>query len=871
MRCHGWRVTACLVALLCLAGAAAAVAPKPGQHPQRQVLPDGVVPVHYDLALAPNEAALSFTGKVAITLQVLAATPTITLNAVGLAFDHARVDDGPEAQVSFDKALGQATLAFGKPIAAGRHLLSIEYHGKIGRATLGFFAMDYSGPDGPRRTLATNFEPADARDLLPCWDEPARKATFTVSVDVPGDRMAVSNMPIEQVTPLSPTLQRVRFAQSPKMSTYLLFLGIGDFDRIQKRVDGVDVGVVVKRGDTANAAYALDQAARLLHYYNEYFAFRYPLPKLDLIAAPGEIQGGAMENWGAIFYSQADLLFDPATSTERERQEVFSTVAHEMSHQWFGDLVTMAWWDDLWLNEGFARWMQTYAADDLHPDWQTGLQAARVSEQGKRADSLPSTHPVVQEVDTADQALESFDEITYDKGAAIITMINAYVGRERFRDGVRRYMRAHAFGNTVDTDLWRPLQQAAGLPIIGIAHDFTRQEGLPLVRVLPADHGVQLAESRFADDPATLSNLPPQHWRLPLAIGAIEGGKPYLLLRDTAQLGTAPPLLVNAGQLGYARVLYLGAAFDELLPRLQQLQPADQLGLLNDAWAFGLSSYAPASRVLQLATQLPAQANPIVWRRLIDQLAALDRHYVSGAEQSAYRRFALGLLAPLSRQLGPASVPGEPANIEILRGRLEETQARFGDAAVIAAARRRLEAGSGTSAELRTALDIVAAQADATTFDALLARAQQASDPLQKQHLYGALAQVSDPALARRMLDIALGNQVPAGSASGLILELAEEHPDLVWDTVAPRLEDPQLPLTKDERWLLASETARNSALPERIPALEAYEQRNVPAEARKPFLGAVADIRRNQRIASRVLAQINGWIAAQGGTAGSH
>jgi aminopeptidase N len=871
MRCHGWSLPAPLVALFCLASATAAATPTTKAHPQRQVLPDGVVPVHYDLALAPNEAALSFAGKVAITLQVAAATPTITLNAVGLAFDHARVDDGPDAEASFDKALGRATLTFDKPIPAGRHVLSIEYHGNIGRATLGFFAMDYSGPDGPRRTLATNFEPADARDLLPCWDEPARKATFTVSVDVPRDRMAISNMPIKQVTPLSPTLQRVRFAQSPKMSTYLLFLGVGDFERIQKRVDGVDVGVVVKRGDTAQAAYALDQAATLLHYYNEYFGFPYPLPKLDLIAAPGEIQGGAMENWGAIFYSQADLLFDPATSTERERQEVFSTVAHEISHQWFGDLVTMAWWDDLWLNEGFARWMESYAADDLHPEWQTGLQAARVAEQGKRADSLPSTHPVVQEVNTADQALQSFDEITYDKGAAIITMINAYVGRERFRDGVRRYMRAHAFGNTVDTDLWRPMQEAVGLPIIGIAHDFTRQEGVPLVRVVAADRGVQLAESRFADDPATLSNVPPQHWRLPLAIGAIEGGKPYLLLRDAAQVGTPPPLLVNAGQLGYARVLYLGAAFDELLPRLPQLPPADQLGLLNDAWAFGMSGYAPASRVLQLATQLPAQANPIVWQRLIDLLATLDRHYASGAERSAYRRFALGLLAPLAQRLRSASVPGEPANIEILRGRLEETEARFGDAEVIAAARRRLEAGSGTPAELRTALDIVAEQADANTFDALLARAQQAADPLQKQHLYSALAGVSDPALARRMLDIALGDQVPAGSASDLIFYLAEEHPDMVWDAVAPRLEDPQLPLTKDERWLLASDTARNSALPERIPALEAYEQRSVPPEARKPFLGAVADIRRNQRIASRVLPEIDAWITADGSAAGSH
>ena len=258
------------------------------EHPQREVLPDNVVPLHYELALVPNAEALTFTGEVAITVKVTAATHAITLNAVGLTFDHAAIDGVSDSAISFDKKLGRATLSFAQPVAPGRHVLAIEYHGAIGRATLGFFAMDYAGPGGPRRILASNFEPADARDLLPCWDEPARKATFTVTIDAPKEQMAISNMPIAQVTSLSPTTQRVTFEQTPKMSTYLLFISVGDYERIQKRVDGVDVGVVVKRGDTGKAAYALDQAGTLLQYYNEYFGIRYPLPKLDLIAAPEE-------------------------------------------------------------------------------------------------------------------------------------------------------------------------------------------------------------------------------------------------------------------------------------------------------------------------------------------------------------------------------------------------------------------------------------------------------------------------------------------------------------------------------------------------------------------------------------------------------
>ena len=862
---HRLALIQCLIAAaLCTASATEAAAAGTA-HPRREVLPADVVPLHYELALAPDAEALTFTGKVSISIRVLAPTPSITLNAAGLAFEHASLDGGADAKVALDEKLGRATLDFGKTIPSGPHVLSIDYHGSIGRATTGFFAMDYRGPDGPRRTLATNFEPADARDLLPCWDEPARKATFTVSLDVPQDRMAVSNMPVAEVTPLSPAMQRVRFQQSPKMSTYLLFVGVGDFERVQERVDGVDVGVVVKRGDTGKAAYALEQAGKLLHYYNEYFGVQYPLPKLDLIAAPGQLEGGSMENWGAIFYSQNHLLFDPQTSTEYDRQVVFLVVAHEMAHQWFGDLVTMAWWDDLWLNEGFARWMQTYAADDLHPEWDTGLQAAEIFEAGKQADSVPSTHPVVQEVDTADQAQESFDSITYDKGAAIITMINAYAGREKFRDGVRRYMHAHAFGNTVDTDLWLPIQQAAGRPILEIERDFTRQEGLPLVRAARAAKGVSLAQTRFADDPATISQLPPQHWRLPLAVGPIEGSKPYLLLRGAAEVPTPAPVLVNAGQLGYARVLYDAENFDGLNSHLGTLAAMDQLGIFNDSWALGVAGYTPASDVVRIAAQLPAQANPVVWARVLDVFTDLDRHYAGTPQRVAFRQFALGVLKPLALRVGTHASEQEPANLEILRAQLQEAQARFGDAAVLAAARRRLDSGDGTAAERRAAMNIVAAQADAPTFDALLARAQKTTDPLEKLHVFRALASVADPSLARRMIDVALGDQVPAGTSPGLIDALAREHPDMVWEVLAPQLDNPKLPFSKSQRWELAAGVAAYSAAPQRIADLEAYEARSVPPEARKPFLGAVADIRTNARIAQSVLPDIDRWIAARG------
>lgn len=851
-----------LIAVTLLSSAALAVLPAAAQ--EKEVLPAGIVPLHYDLLISPDARALTFTGKVAITIDVAAAASDITLNGAGLDIDRAAIEKGTAAKVSSDEKLGRLTLHFDKKVAAGRHVLTLAYHGRIGQATLGFFAMDYDGPDGPRRTLATNFEPSEARKLLPCWDEPGLKASFTVSVDAPKDRMALSNMPAASVEQLSPAVQRVHFAKSPKMSTYLLFLGIGDYERIHKSVDGIDVGVVVKRGDTAKGEYALEEAGRILHYYNDYFGVPFPLPKLDLIAAPGEIEGGSMENWGAIFYSQQHLLFDPKASTEADRKLVFQVVAHEMAHQWFGDLVTMQWWDDLWLNEGFARWMQSYAADDLHPDWRVGLRALSIFEDGKQLDALPSTHKVVQPILTTEQASQAFDAITYNKGAAIITMINAYVGRDNFKDGVRRYMKAHAFGNTIDSDLWSVMQETAGKPILEIEQDLTRQEGVPLLKVDPAKDGVTLTEGRFAADPDTIASAAPQSWRLPIPVATIGGQAKSVLVKEPVAVGAPPPVLVNQGQTGYARVLYPSSMIDGLAAKMTALAPADQLGLLYDSLALGFAGYAPIIDDLKLIEAMPADADPIVWQTVLAQLARIDRHYEGGPARDAFRRFALGALHPLSQRLGTAARPGEDGNAQTVRGLLMVLQGKFGDAGTIAWARKVWTDQGGIPAERRVALKIVAAQADAATFDQLLAKARATKDPLEKKHLFEALAEVQSPELARRMGEIAMGSDVPAGSGPSLIADLAEDHPDLMWDLVIARFDAADPPFEKQTRWSIAARLAGLSAQQSRIAAAEDYEARSVPDSARRPFAGAIGSIRQNRKIAGSMLPEIDRWLAQQ-------
>ncbi|MGZ8313384.1 MAG: M1 family metallopeptidase, partial [Allosphingosinicella sp.] len=433
-----------LVSSLALAGALLAAGPAvaqttvaqaPATAAERRIpsqLPRNVRPLHYTISAVPDAANLRFTGRTEVDIELLEPTDSITLNAVDLEFGEVTVaplGGGvsialPVRDTQLDADNQTVTFYFPGRLAPGRYRLTMDYAGKINTQAAGLFALDYEAGGGPRRALFTQFEAPDARRFFPGWDEPAFRTPYDLSVTVPAGQDAVSNMPAASEAAGPGGSRIVTFQTSPAMSSYLLFLAVGEFDRITTRAAGVEIGIVTRRGAGEQGRWALESSAAILPWYNDYFGTPYPLPKLDNVAGPGTSQFfGAMENWGAIFSFENILLVDPAITSEARRQEIFEVDAHEIAHQWFGDLVTMAWWDDLWLNEGFASWMATKATAALHPEWEPLLGRIDGREDAIRLDSLQTTHPVVQNVATVEQISQAFDAITYRKGEAVITML----------------------------------------------------------------------------------------------------------------------------------------------------------------------------------------------------------------------------------------------------------------------------------------------------------------------------------------------------------------------------------------------------------------------------------------------------------------
>ncbi len=842
-------------------------------------LPTGVTPLSYDIMVEPDAAKLAFSGRETIAISVAAPTRTITLNAVDLAIANVRLDGTTAATVTTDAAAQTATFTFATPVKAGSHTLSLDYSGKIYQAATGMFAIDYDNVDGSKdRMLATQFEAPDARRFAPMWDEPGIKTPFKLTAVSPAGQTAFSNMPVTSKVTNAAGKTVWTFAQSPKMSSYLLFLGIGNVERKTVMAGNVEIGVITRKGVVDQGDYALASAKRILAHYNDYFGTPYPLPKLDMIAGPGSSQFfGAMENWGAIFYFERVLLQDPRLATEGQKQDIFNVVAHEMAHQWFGDLVTMSWWDDLWLNEGFASWMASKTSDDLNPEWGALTQSVAFDRQGAIArDARVTTHPIIQHVETPDQISQAFDDITYRKGEAVIRMLEAAVGPDVFRTGVRSYMAKYKYGNTVTDQLWAEVAAAAGKPVKPMMDSFTTQGGVPLIRVgEPLCSGgrttMSLSQGRFGLDAGSKAA---RTWLVPVRIGdnRLRVAPTNMMVSGaTAKPATVPGCglpVVNFGQSAYFRALYSPAHFDKLRTSFATLGTADQVGLIADSYGLANSNDAPVERYLSLIGGVSPDASPLVWSVIAGELAGIDRMLTDAPEQAAFRAKARALLAPVFARVGWVAKPNEASADALLREAIIPALGRFDDAAMTAQATTYAEQSfrnpdSVPGAIRLPAIGIFAYTADAARWEMLHDKAKAENSPVAKLLYYRNLGAVRDKGLAQRALDLTLTDEVPVPIRGNVIQAVAGQHPAMAFDWAVAHADNVNAMLEASTRSAFIVSLPSGSGDPAVAKRVTAYAAKALPAGSRKPAETAVAVINYRAALRTRQAAAIGKWAGA--------
>lgn len=856
----------CRLTILAAAAIATASSAAPGR------LPAGVTPVHYAISVAPDAEKLSFSGSETITLNVSAPTATITLNAVDLAISSAAIDGVTASAVQPDAKAQTVKLRFPVPIKAGEHKLALAWTGKISQSAAGLFAIDYKTADGKdARMLATQFEAPDARRFAPMFDEPGQKATFALTALAPKGQTAYSNMPVTGKVD-TPEGTKWSFATTPKMSTYLLFLGIGDIERKTVMAGKTEIGIITRRGVADQGDYALASAKRLIAYFNDYFGVPYPLPKLDMIAAPGSSQFfGAMENWGAILYFERTVLIDPKLTTESQKQDVFNTVAHEIAHQWFGNLVTMSWWDDLWLNEGFASWMASKVSNDLNPEWASLAQSLAFDRQGAIGlDARSSTHPIIQKISTVDEISQAFDSITYRKGEAVIRMLEASLGRDQFRDGVRAYMAKHAYGNTVTSDLWSALAASSGQPVADIMAGFTLQGGVPLVKVgVPVcDKGmtrVALTQGRYGVDAVSKA---PRLWQIPVRLNA-GAGTANLIVRGkgpvAARAEGCGALVVNAGQSAYFRTLYTPSHFDALRKAYASLPLDDQVGILADASALAAGGYQSVESYLGLLGSLTPEAPPLVWTLAVSQLAAIDDRMRGAPERAAYRARALRLLQPVFANVGWTERKGEIPAVAQLREAIIPLLGKLGDEGVRAEARRYTEASFAApdtvSGAIRiAALPVAAYAADAKAWETLHERAKAEKGPVAKRLYYGYLGSVADPELAKRALMLALTEEAPVPVRPAIIRAVGDEHPELAFNWAVANGKAVNAIIEDSSRAGFIPDLASGSTNPATADQVVSYANKMLPAGSRGDAMTAASLIRYRAAVRATQAAAIRAW-----------
>lgn len=751
-------------------------------------LPRHVVPIHYDLRLEPDLSAASFAGQETITLMVHQPTSEIVLNAIELDIISAQVegDSGPARQgtIALDAPLQRCQLTFTTPLAPGTWKLTISFRGTLNDKLRGFYRSTYKDERGTTHSMATTqFEATDARRAFPCWDEPDFKAVFATTLAIDPTLTAVSNTRIASET-LSGGKKVLRFAETIKMSTYLVAFIVGRIEPTESVMVGqtpLRLWAVPGKGHLAR--FGQDIAAASLSFFENYYGIPYPGDKLDLLAIP-DFASGAMENLGAITYRETALLVDQQSATHSELERVADVVAHENAHMWFGDLVTMSWWNGLWLNEAFATFMEMLAVDAWKPDWKRWGSFGVSRAAAFSVDGLQSTRPIEYPVQAPKDADAMFDVLTYEKGASVLRMLEQHIGPTVFRDGVRDYLHAHAYGNADTTDLWVSLGKIAKQSVPELMNGWIFQPGFPLLTttVSPSSE-LTISQQRFSylsDEPS--SPAQDQRWQIPLQIRITAGGKATTSRMLLTEKDTTVPLpkgwesvLLNEGGHGFYRVRYAPDLLNRLLNAgINGLAATERFNLINDAWATTVAGLMPLTDYLDLTARFTAERDKNVWAVLLDSFSFLNR-IITAEDRPYLEAFVRGRVGSTVADLGWVPRSGETEGTKQLRGELIGAQGKLGNDPAIQERAADLYRAYRTDA---TAVDpnvvpaliaILAHTGDAARYDEFDGRFRSASTPQEERRYLFALAAFQPKALLERTLAHTISGEIRTQDAPFLV------------------------------------------------------------------------------------------------------
>ena len=738
-----------------------------------------IKPTNYNLSLTPDFNSMTFSGKVIIELSMFEPTNQITMNAIELDLINSSIttDSGilPSNNFKYNEEKEQVTINFDKTINESSVVLSIEFTGILNDRLHGFYRSSYEDENGNQKIMAcTQFEPTDARRAFPCWDEPEIKSTFEIVLNVPQEMEAISNMPMTKEEVSENNYKKVFFDKTPIMSTYLLAFIIGDLDKCTTIAENnVEINVWATKHNVIHGEFALQVAKDLLKYYNDYFQIDYPLPKLDHLAIP-DFAAGAMENWGAITYREVALLFDEKNSAPATKQRIAEIVAHEMAHMWFGDLVTMKWWNDLWLNESFASWMATKAIDNLFPEWNMWTQFIYTDyNSGLSLDGLENSHPIVQAVNNPSEINQLFDAISYSKGASIIRMLETYVGEDKFRNGLRKYMQLYKYSNAEGNNLWECVQEASGMEIIPMMESWTKQTGYPVVNVTwETNSKLNLTQERFLYSNKTNLN---DTWLVPISIvsgKSMDKVDSFILNTESTTIDTPTDanngfMKVNYDTAGFYRVNYPKEHWKNLseLINKQLLKPTDRLSVQSDAYALAKARKISATVFLELIKSYNNEKDFGVWSDLTTNMRSIDLLLRKTQLGKIYRNMCVETLKPIGEKLGWEVSPNEGHLESLLRTTILSSLGSFGDKDTINKSIELLEQffseKISLAPELRSIVYNLSAQTgDKKIYNLILDRARKEQLQEEKLRLYASLCRVENDELFNQTLKLSISDEI---------------------------------------------------------------------------------------------------------------